>query len=241
MSRALSKLGIASRTQARKFVLEGKVGVNGRTVRSPDAWIDPRADRISLENRTLRKREPVYIVLHKPAGVVTTRADEAGRKTVYDLLPPGHRWMFPVGRLDMESSGLLILTNDTRFGERVTNPEEKILKTYAVTLDRPLPAAGVQTMANGMRLENGMHLKPAAVQQGASPVEFLFTISEGKNRQIRKMCETFGCRVVRLKRLSIGPIALGDLEEGGTRRLTPGERDALLGRRNERKTRNRCP
>jgi 23S rRNA pseudouridine2605 synthase len=210
------------------MVREGIIEVNGKTVRDPDCWLDPRLDRISRKGRLLKSREKIYLALHKPAGVVTTRSDERGRSTMYDLLPPDFPWVFPVGRLDKESSGLLLLTNDTAFGEMVTSPAAKVEKRYQVILDRPLTGPDRKQMEAGMTLSDGTVLAGAIVLPKAGPAEYEISIWEGKNRQIRRMCETFGYVVQRLHRLSIGGIRLGVLEEGKYRSLAPKERTSLL-------------
>lgn len=232
LSRALSKLGIASRAQARALILQGKISVNKRIVRSPLVWVDPREDRISVAGKTVQKAERVYLALHKPCGFVTTRSDEMGRKTVYDLLPEELDWVFPVGRLDKESSGLLLLTNDTRFGERVTNPALKIPKVYVVQFDRPLQEADHKRMESGMTLSDGTRTLPAGVRVSTGdPATCEITLCEGKNRQIRRMGEELGYEVVSLKRVSIGGIRLGNLKEGGVRPLTAAEKQGILGRK----------
>ncbi|RPH37244.1 rRNA pseudouridine synthase [bacterium] len=228
LARAISKLGIASRAEARRMIQEGRIEVNGKTVRDPGLWLDLRTDRITRKGRLLKIREKIYLALHKPAGVVTTRSDERGRKTVYDLLPPDSRWVFPVGRLDKESSGLLLLTNDTTFGESVTNPERKVEKKYHVVLDHPLAAPDKQHMEAGMTLPDGTVLSGAMVRPGSGVAEFEISIREGKNRQIRRMCESLGYEVKRLHRVSIGDIRLGDLQVGKYRSLTPHERASIL-------------
>jgi len=231
LARALSKLGIASRVQAQALIRDGKISVNGRIVRSPLVWVDPREDRISLAGKPVQKTERVYLALHKPCGVVTTRSDERGRKTVYDLLPEGLDWVFPVGRLDKESSGLLLLTNDTRFGESVTNPTLKIQKVYAVQLDRALQEADRKRMESGMTLSDGTRTLPASVSVSTSDLATCeITLREGKNRQIRRMGKELGYEVVSLKRVSIGAIRLGNLKEGEIRSLTATEKQGILKR-----------
>src|SRR5271165_5514654 len=132
LERVLSKAGIGSRTQARSWIHAGRVRVNGRVVESPDTWIDFERDRILFDGKPLRAKERIYILLYKPAGYITTFRDPEGRPTVYDLIADIDSFVSPAGRLDLDTSGLLILTNDTRFAERLTNPDHKVGKTYLV-------------------------------------------------------------------------------------------------------------
>src|ERR1043166_9016604 len=132
LERVLSKAGLGSRTEARSWIGGGRVSVNGRVVRDPDAWIDLERDKVAFDGKPLRREERTYLLLHKPAGYITTYRDPQQRPTIYDLLPDRERYLFPVGRLDLDTSGLLILTNDTQFAERLTNPDFHIAKTYLV-------------------------------------------------------------------------------------------------------------
>ncbi len=229
LPRALSKFGIASRTVSRRMIVDGRVAVNGRVVRTPDRWVDPRIDTITVDGTSLRKQVLVYLALNKPAGVVTTRSDERGRTTVYDLLPRHYRWVFPVGRLDKETSGLLLLTNDTRFGERVTNPLDDVPKSYIVRVDKPMDEAACAAIRSGVRLADGTQCKPAEIRSAhGDATVFELTICEGMNRQIRRMCEALSYRVVGLKRVKVGTVDLGDLPEGRIRPLRPKEISGLI-------------
>lgn len=228
LARALSKLGVTSRTQAIHLIHDGRVKVNGVVVRSPHVWVDPKSETISINGAVVRSTQRLYLAFHKPSGVVTTHSDELGRTTVYDYLPRDLPWLFPVGRLDKETSGLLLLTNDTRFGERVTNPLEQVPKTYEVELERALADNDRRVLEAPMRLHDGTVLKPAIVRRLAGHNHrYEVTITEGKNRQLHRMFEHVGYTVRALKRVRIGPIRLGDLKEGEFRSLTEKER-ALL-------------
>lgn len=229
LARAISKFGVASRTQAAAMIREGRVSVNGRVVRSPDHWVDPRSSGILLDGKRLKRVETIYLAMHKPAGVVTTRSDERGRRTIYNFIPLEHHWVFPVGRLDKGTSGLLLLTNDTRFGEKVTNPLGAIPKTYTVTIDRPLRQPDRQAMESPLTLGDGTELLPARVRpMPDDPLAFEITIVEGKNRQIRRMCAHLGYEVVSLHRTRIGPIRIGGLKPGEVRPLSHAERTGIL-------------
>jgi 23S rRNA pseudouridine2605 synthase len=230
LARALSKLGICSRSQARSLIEDGKVRLAGKIVRDPDLWIDLRTEMPEVEGNDRSGRTKVYLAFHKPAGVVTTRVDERGRKTVYDLLPRGLPTVFPVGRLDLGTTGLLLFTNDGAFGERVTGPAGEIEKTYLLTLDRPLERGDLERLQNPMSLRGGTEVGGAVVRP-AGAGRYEFTITEGKNRQIRRMCEALGYEVVALHRVRIGAVKLARLQEGGVRPLTPEEIDSFTEQR----------
>ncbi len=223
VARALSKLGAASRSRARELVAAGEVTVNGDPVTDPGAWMDPREDRLAILGRPVKPAGSVYLMMHKPRGVITTRSDEGGRATVYDLLPAEPQRVFPVGRLDKDTSGLLLFTNDTRFGESVTNPLSGTGKTYRVFLDRPLRDEDAVEIASGMILKDETRLRPAEIVRDRAPASYLMTITEGRNRQIRRMCGDLGYAVGALVRIGIGGVELGALPEGGVRALTDDE------------------
>ncbi len=228
LARALSKLGVLSRTQAAAAIAAGRVAVDGRITRDPERWVDP--DRgITLDGRVVTRQQRVYLAMHKPVGVVTTRADERKRRTVYDLLPTGTPWVSPVGRLDLDSSGLLLLTNDTQLGEKITGPAGELAKVYEVTLDAPLTDQDVARFRQGLVLPDGTALQPVdvALPRRGDATSVRLTLREGKNRQIRRMAQACGRTVVRLHRVAIGSLTLGDLAEGAVRRLTATEVRAL--------------
>lgn len=217
---------MVSRRVGEGWITAGRVSVNGRTVRNPAVRVDPRADRIAVDGAVVRPSRFLYLAMNKPAGVVTTRSDERGRPTVYGLLPGGLPAVFPVGRLDRESSGLLLFTNDTRLGEALTSPRSRVPKTYKVVLDAPLRAADIRALNAGMVVD-GVEYGSARVASGETLEEWLVTITEGKNRQIRKMCAALGREVRSLERISVGGVGLGGLAAGGVRRLSSAELESL--------------
>jgi pseudouridine synthase len=226
LHRALSKLGVCSRARAALLVRGGGVRVNGRVVRDPLAWVVPGSDRIDVEapegrRPPARTGVPVLLAMHKPPGYVTTRSDERGRATVYDLLPARYRdrWLFPVGRLDRDSEGLLLFTDDGALADRLTAPSSHVEKVYRVLLDRELGPAQLRAFREGVEV-SGRRTLPARIEpEGAG--WYRVTLVEGRNRQIRRMVEALGGRVRRLVRTAVGPVALGDLAPGRVRRCPP--------------------
>lgn len=230
LERVLSKAGIGSRTEARRWIAEGRVKVNGRIERNPDQWVDLERDRLSFDDEPLRKAKATYLLLNKPTGYLTTYRDPQGRPTIYDLLPDRDRYLFPVGRLDLDTAGLLILTNDTAFAERLTNPDYHVPKTYRVKATGRLTEADLDQLRNGIELKDGP-TRPAVVEHLRDPggkTVFEITITEGRNRQVRRMVEALGAKVLTLTRVAIGPVPMGDLAIGTTRELTDEEVRTLL-------------
>jgi pseudouridine synthase len=221
----LSKAGLGSRTQARSWIHAGRVRVNGRMVEDPDLWVDFRHDKVLFDGKPLRAKERVYILLYKPSGYITTFSDPDGRPTVYDLIPDVETFVSPLGRLDLDTSGLLILTNDTQFAERLTNPEQKIAKTYLVKCAGIVSDEALERLRRGVELSDGITL-PARVRRVRdtgrnSHIEI--SITEGRNRQVRRMVEAIESRVLKLVRIRIGPVEIGDLRIGTWRELTAKE------------------
>ncbi|HEY3121620.1 MAG TPA: pseudouridine synthase [Vicinamibacteria bacterium] len=228
LARALSKFGVCSRREAERWIEEGRVRVNGTVVRSPRLRLDPRRARVSVDGRPVGDlRQTVVIALHKPAGYITSRTDPGGRRTIYDLLADVGRWVFPVGRLDRDTSGLLILTNDHRLGQRLTDPEHHVPKTYHARVRGVPGEAALAALREGVPLGDGMPSRPARVRAvgsargGGSWLEIVLT--EGRNRQVRRMCAAVGHEVEALARVQVGAFALGDLAAGEWRRLRPEE------------------
>jgi 23S rRNA pseudouridine2605 synthase len=230
LHRAISKLGLGSRTQAWEWIRAGEIRVDGRTVTEPLTWIDLDRQQITYQGETGEAIPAVTLAMHKPAGVVTTRCDERGRQTVYDLLPDGLPWLFPAGRLDADSEGLLIFTNDSRLSVRLTEPAHRVPKTYRVTVNSIVPAESVELLRKGIMLTDGP-TRPAAVEcletHGDNSV-FRMVLTEGRNRQIRRMWTALGYRVKRLVRIAIGRYELGDLPPGSSRQLDTRDLEQLL-------------
>lgn len=222
LDRVLSKAGIASRTTTREWISEGRVKVNGRVVRNPDHWVESAKDVVHLDGLRVREEKKIYLALNKPAGVVTSFGDNRSRPTVYDYLKGLDRWVFPVGRLDMDTSGLIILTNDTDFGEALLNPEAKVPKTYYVKVSGAVTLEEYFKLAYGLDIGRGETTGPAIVREVRISEKYTWlelTITEGKNRQVRRMCDALGHAVLKLVRIRIGRLELGELAVGQYRRL----------------------
>jgi 23S rRNA pseudouridine2605 synthase len=238
LERVLSKAGAGSRTDARTWIGAGQVRVNGKVIQDPDHWVDMDRDRITLDGKPLRSAAKVYVLLYKPQGYLTTWRDPEGRPTVYDLIRDARAWLSPVGRLDLDTSGLLVMTNDNDFAERLTNPDHKVAKTYQIKAGDLLTAEQVERLRNGVELTDGP-TRPALVtrlRDGARHTFLEMTITEGRNRQVRRMIEAIGSKVLKLVRTAIGPIRIGDLPIGTWRRLEPDEVTALSGGANPNTT-----
>lgn len=225
LDRLLSRAGLCSRTEAQAAIAAGRVTVNGRVVRDPEAWVDVVKDRVVVDGELLRARPKEVWAMHKPVGYVTTTDDEHGRETVYALLPEGMTWLAPVGRLDLESSGLLLFTNDSDLAAGITDPKTKLAKVYEVRCKGPLPDAVIEQLRNGVQLQDGMTL-PARIERMEDDdrsTRLRIELVEGRNRQIRRMLLAVNSRVQTLHRVSIGPLELGEHPEGACRRLTADE------------------
>ncbi len=221
LERALSKLGLFSRSQTRKLILDGRLKVNNKTIRDPQHLVTPEKEKFILDGKSLERVSWQAIMLNKPKGVVTTRADEHGRKTVFDLLPGELKQLHPVGRLDMASTGVLLLTNDTKLSAYLTDPVNAITRTYVVTVEGKVTAAEVSKAERGI-LDAGELLKPSKISlRKASNRESHLTVelTEGKNREIRRLFKALGHEVTKLKRIAFGPLQLGELKLGEFRYL----------------------
>jgi len=241
LARALSKLGYCSRSRAIALIREGRVRLNGATQRDPERPVRPEHDRIEVDGHAVAAQSRVWLMLNKPRGVVTSASDEKGRSTIYDCLKPGLPWLAPVGRLDKASEGLLLMTNDSEWGARVAAPETHLDKTYHVQIAALADAALTEKLIRGIRAGGSETLRAKSAQilrHGERNSWLEIVLDEGKNRQIRRMFEGLGIDVLRLVRVAIGPLALGDLAKGASRPLTHDEKrilDDAMPRRGEKR------
>lgn len=225
LDRVLSKSGIGSRTEARRWIGTGRVRVNGKLIQTPDFWVDLHKDKVTFDGKPLARAEPRYILLYKPRGYLTTYRDPEGRPTVYDLLPGVDQFVAQVGRLDLETSGLLLLTNDNDLADALTNPDHKVPKTYLVKASTRLSDEQLEELRRGVELSDGP-TKPAEVvriRESEKYTSLEITITEGRNRQIRRMLEAIGSKVLKLVRTRLGPLTLEGLTIGRWRELTHEE------------------
>lgn len=264
LDRVLSRFGLASRTVAREAIRAGRMKVNGRAVRDPDAWVNPARDVFQLDGQPLKPARKRYLLFNKPKGVITSHGDPGGRETIYKYLEgiaapfhapdrnqrdarsrlkpggeisaflrrPGaeHDWVAPVGRLDKDSSGLLLLTNDTEFADFITNPESRITKTYLVKTNALMSDEVIARLEAGVEMKRGDLAQPLRVQRQGDRGTHTWlevVLTEGKNREVRRMIEAVGFKVLKLVRTRIGPLTLGGLQVGKWRELTSAEVDSL--------------
>lgn len=232
LQKFMAEQGIASRRKSEELIAQGKVKVNGHPATLGDK-INPYKDLVTVKGEKvthIKKRKMIYIMLHKPRGYVTTVSDDRGRKTVMDLIPDIKERVYPVGRLDKDSEGLLILTNDGVFTNCMTHPSHEYSKVYRVTVRPAVNDEILHNLRSGIEID-GKKTSPAEVtvlteEEGRVVLEFI--IHEGRNREIRKMCESQGLEVARLKRTAIGSLKLGMLPQGKYRELTEQEVKKLL-------------
>jgi pseudouridine synthase len=225
LDRVLSQAGIGSRKEARQWIGAGRVAVDGKKIQTPDAWVDPEHQRVTLDGKPLRAARKIYLLLYKPKGYVTTYKDPDGRPTVYDLLQDLPEKVFSAGRLDLDSSGLLIFTNDGEFADHITSPESHVPKTYLVKSSLLLTDDQLGQLRRGVALADGP-TRPAQVIRIRDSGRYTFfeiTITEGRNRQVRRMVEALGAKVLKLVRTGIGTIRIGDLQIGKYRALSDRE------------------
>lgn len=232
LDRVLSRFGLASRTAAREAIREGRLKLNGRVVRDPDVWVRPDRDTVHFDGRRLKPARKIYLLFYKPKGVITSHGDPGGRKTVYDYLGATGQWLSPVGRLDKDTSGLLLLTNDTAFADFVTNPESRIPKTYLVKTNALLSDEVIAQLNAGVQMKRGDWARPLSVRRLEDRGKYTWlevVLTEGKNREVRRMVEAVGFKALKLVRMRIGPLTLDGLAVGKWRALTGAEVASLRG------------
>jgi len=225
LQRFLARCGLGSRRGCEAFVLAGRVRVNGAVVRTLGATVDPVRDLVEVDGRRVRPARRAYLLLHKPAGYVTTRSDPQGRPTVMDLLGPDHAALFPVGRLDVDTEGALILTNDGEFAHRLLHPSFEIPRTYEAWVEGRPGREVLAALAGGVVLD-GRRTAPAKARvlvRRASRTLVEIVLHEGRKRQVRRMFQALGHPVRHLKRTAYGPVRLGRLAKGRYRRLRSEE------------------
>ena len=229
LARAISKLGFCSRTQAAALIAAGRVRLNGALRKNPETPVQLTRDRIEVDGQAIHAATKVYWMLNKPQGIVTTASDEKGRRTVYDYLRADPAWLAPVGRLDKASEGLLLFTNDSEWAARILAPETHLEKTYHVQIASIADERLLERMRRGV-MEGGDFLRVARVsmlRQGGRNSWLEIVLDEGKNREIRRMLEALSVETLRLVRVAIGPLPLGDLAKGDSRTLTNAEKTAI--------------
>ena len=231
IQKIIAEAGIASRRKAEELIIRGAVTINGRRAQLGDK-ADPAKDKLVVAGRTITVRKDnkkYYIMLHKPRGFITTMSDEGGRKCVAELVDEIPARLFPVGRLDRDSEGLLFMTNDGDFANMISHPSTHFAKTYRVTVHPAITEDQLTALTTGV-IVDGRKSMPASIRVITAEKErtvLEIILEEGRNRQIRKMCEAVGLEVARLKRLAIGPVKLGMLQPGKWRELKPDEMRAI--------------
>jgi 23S rRNA pseudouridine2605 synthase len=231
LQKILSKAGLTSRRHAEKLILEGRVKVNGAVITSLGFKADPQRDHVRVDGKLIGKFEPkVYLLLNKPRGCVTTLDDPLGRPTIRDFLQGERRRIKPVGRLDFDSEGLLILTNDGELHQRLAHPRYGVPRTYLVKVKGIPNSKAMRSLRDGVRLEDGVSLpaKVRFVKKLKRNSWLRLTVCEGRNKLIKRMCVAIFHPVIKLKRIRYGPLILGDTKPGKYRYLTSREIDELM-------------
>lgn len=231
LQKVMAEAGVASRRKCEQFITEGRVKVNGTTITELGYKVDPTRDDIEVDGKKIEKERRVYYLLHKPTGVITSVSDPQKRKTVLDLMKGVKERIYPIGRLDYDTSGLLLLTNDGDFANHIAHPSHELDKVYEATVKGRIDEPALEKLRRGVRLEDGM-TAPAVVefvryQQKNDTSVIHLTIHEGRNRQVRRMCEAVGHRVVQLRRIRLAFLTLEGTVEGTYRVLTPDEVNRL--------------
>jgi 23S rRNA pseudouridine2605 synthase len=230
LQKFLAEAGVASRRASEEIIVQARVMVNGRVVRELGAKVDPAHDQIMVDGRLVRTKRKIYVALHKPIGCVCSRNDERGRPTIYELLPPDWSNVQSVGRLDYDTEGLLLLTNDGELSLRLTHPRYGVKKLYEVTVEGRVNLDQTEAFTRGIRddgeLLRAQRVRITSASKSRSVIELELT--EGKNREVRRMCAAIGLNVERLVRTQVGKIKLGELRTGRWRTLTDAEIKTLL-------------
>lgn len=228
LQKYLSQAGVASRREAERLMLRGRISVNGRVVTEPGTLVDPEDDRVEVDGRKVIPQEKFYLMLHKPSGYLCALKDRFGRPLVTDLIKDVPARLYHAGRLDLDSEGLLIMTNDGDFSQCVTHPSHRVEKIYLVKLKTPLDNRQKTALSSGVRLDDGLMTGTAGVRIVSRDRRWVeITIREGKKRQVRRMLKAVENEVMYLKRIAIGPVKLGPLERGKWRWLKPREISTL--------------
>jgi 23S rRNA pseudouridine2605 synthase len=235
LARAISKMGYCSRSRAEEAVRAGRVRVNGAVRKNPEAPVHLGKDRVVIDGHEIKKAEKIYLMLNKPRGVVTTASDERGRETIYSFLQKykdgSWNWVAPVGRLDKASEGLLLITNDSEWAAKITAPETHVDKTYHVQIAEQATLAMIEKLQHGLTVKDGEFLRvksASVIRSGDRNCWLEITLDEGRNRHIRRMFETIGIEVLRLIRVAIGALKLGDLPKGEVRTLNEQEKAIVV-------------
>jgi 23S rRNA pseudouridine2605 synthase len=235
LARAISKMGYCSRSRAEEAIRAGRVRVNGAVRRNVEAPVHLGKDRVEIDGHQIEKAENIYLMLNKPRGVVTTTSDERGRETIYSFLQKykdgSWNWVAPVGRLDKASEGLLLITNDSEWAAKITAPETHVDKTYHVQIAQQATPAMIEKLQQGFTVKDGefLRVKSASVlRSGERNCWLEIVLNEGRNRHIRRMFETMGVEVLRLIRVAIGALKLGDLPKGAVRALSEQEKAIVV-------------
>ncbi|HYK88745.1 MAG TPA: pseudouridine synthase [Acidobacteriota bacterium] len=226
LDRVLSRFGYASRTVALNAIFSGRVKVNGRVVRDPTIWVSPERDTLHLDGNRLRPVRRIYLLFYKPKGVITSHGDPENRTTIYDYLDKTLPWVSPIGRLDKDTSGLLLLTNDTEFADLVANPASGIPKTYTVKLSGLMDDDAIAALSQGVKMKRGDWARPQSLRRLGDRGKHTWlevVLTEGKNREVRRMMEAVGFKVLKLVRIRVGPCSLEGLQVGTWRHLRSGE------------------
>lgn len=231
LQKILANAGVASRRKCEELIQQGKVAVNDVVVTELGAKADPDRDVITVNGRPIKREQKIYLMFHKPKGVITTMSDPKGRSTVRDYLNGIKERVYPVGRLDYDSEGLLLLTNDGELAHKLTHPKHHVPKTYHATVERVPHGNDLERLKKGIKLEDGMTAPAEVEYHDVDPdgkyATISITIHEGRNRQVRRMFEAIHHPVTRLKRVSFGGISLGGLQRGKYRKLTQEEAQRL--------------